>query len=56
LLPFGRVIWQKAQAGQGGRNYYRKQRLFIAWAILVALLLGGVLATAMWWIAVRQKL
>lgn len=42
--------------GQGGRNYYRKQRLFIAWAILVALLLGGVLATAMWWIAVRQKL
>jgi hypothetical protein len=42
--------------GQGGRNYARKQRLFIAWAIVVALLFGGALATAMWWLAERQKL
>jgi hypothetical protein len=42
--------------GQGGRNYHRKQRLFIAWAILVALIFGGALAAAMWWLAVRQKL
>ena len=37
--------------GQGGRNYLRKQRRFIAWAIVVAILFGGVLAVAMWWLS-----
>lgn len=41
--------------GQGGRNYLRKQRRFIAWAVAVALLCGGVLAAALWW-ASRPKL
>jgi len=37
--------------GQGGKNYYRKQRVFLSWAVAVALLFGSVLALAMWWIA-----
>jgi hypothetical protein len=34
--------------GQGGRNYHRKQRVFLSWAVLVALLFGLVIALVMW--------
>jgi hypothetical protein len=37
--------------GQGGRNYYRKQRVFISWAILVSLVFGTILSVAMWWLS-----
>jgi hypothetical protein len=41
--------------GQGGRNYYRKQRVILTWAVLVALICGGLLAVVMWWLS-RPKL
>jgi hypothetical protein len=41
--------------GQGGRNYYRKQRVMLQWAIVVALLGGAVLAAVMWFMS-RPKL
>jgi hypothetical protein len=41
--------------GQGGRNYYRKQRVILTWAILVALICGALLAVVMWWLS-RPKL
>jgi len=41
--------------GQGGRNYYRKQRVILGWAILVALICGALLAVVMWWLS-RPKL
>jgi len=41
--------------GQGGRNYYRKQRVLIGWSIVVALILGAVMATVMYWLA-HQRL
>ena len=34
--------------GQGGRNYHRKQKVFLRWAVLVALLFGLVIALVMW--------
>jgi hypothetical protein len=37
--------------GQGGRNYRRKQRVFIRWAIVTSLIFGAVLATVMWWLS-----
>jgi len=41
--------------GQGGKNYYRKQRTLIAWSIIVALLGGVLLTVMMWWLS-RPKL
>ena len=41
--------------GQGGRNYHRKQRVMLQWAIVVALLGGVVLAAVMWFMS-RPKL
>jgi len=35
--------------GQGGRNYWQKQRRLLIWAVVVATLLGGILAAGMWW-------
>jgi len=40
--------------GQGGKNYYRKQQLFMRWTILVAVAFGLVLAAVMWWQARAQ--
>ena len=37
--------------GQGGRNYRRKQERNLRWSILVAVLMGAVLAAVMWWFA-----
>jgi hypothetical protein len=37
--------------GQGGRNYRRKQQVFIRWAIVASLIFGAVLATVMWWLS-----
>jgi uncharacterized MAPEG superfamily protein len=37
--------------GQGGRNYRAKQKIFLTWAALVALVFGGVLAVVMWWVS-----
>jgi hypothetical protein len=41
--------------GQGGKNYYRKQRVFLRWAVAVALLFGAILGLIMWLVS-RQKL
>jgi hypothetical protein len=37
--------------GQGGRNFRRKQRLFMRWTVAVALLFGAVLTAVLWWLA-----
>jgi len=37
--------------GQGGRNYFRKQRLIMRWTVAVALGFGLLLAAALWWFA-----
>jgi hypothetical protein len=37
--------------GQGGKNYYRKQRYFILWSAAVALVFGAGLTLVMWWLA-----
>jgi hypothetical protein len=34
--------------GQGGRNYRAKQKVFIYWAVVVAVVFGVVLALIMW--------
>ena len=49
--------WQKPRdrfyllPGQGGRNYRRKQERNLRRSILVAVLMGTVLAAVMWWFA-----
>jgi hypothetical protein len=35
--------------GQGGRNYRRKQQLFMRWTVSVALVFGLIIAAVMWW-------
>ena len=35
--------------GQGGRNYRRKQQLFMRWTVSVAVIFGLILAFVMWW-------
>jgi len=35
--------------GQGGQNYFRKQRVFLCWAVVVALAFGTVMSVFMWW-------
>lgn len=37
--------------GQGGKNYYRKQRRIMRWTVAVALGFGLAMAGAMWWLA-----
>jgi hypothetical protein len=37
--------------GQGGKNYYRKQRLLLRWAIVAALFFGALLSAALWWMS-----
>lgn len=37
--------------GQGGRNYYRKQRRIMGWTVAVSLLFGLVVALLMWRLA-----
>jgi len=34
--------------GQGGRAYYRKQRLFLFWSILTGLIVAAILAGVMY--------
>jgi len=63
---FGRILgvfhWKKPKShqrfyllpGQGGRNYYRKQRIFIRWAIVVAVGFGAIMGLIMWQLA-HQK-
>jgi len=41
--------------GQGGKNYYRKQRVFRFWAILVAVVFGTLMGVVMWCLS-RPKL
>jgi hypothetical protein len=41
--------------GQGGRNYFRKQKKLIGWSIVVALFFGLIMATIMWYVS-RPKL
>jgi hypothetical protein len=35
--------------GQGGRNYRRKQQVFMRWTVSVAVIFGLILAFVMWW-------
>ena len=35
--------------GQGGRNFRKKQNVFLMWAVIVAVSLGAVLAVLQWW-------
>ena len=35
--------------GQGGRNFRKKQNVFLTWAVIVALAFGAVLAGLQWW-------
>ena len=37
--------------GQGGRNYRRKQQVFLTWSVSVALIFGLIIAAVMWWSA-----
>jgi len=37
--------------GQGGKNYYRKQRFILGWTIAVSLVFGLTLGAVMWWLA-----
>ena len=37
--------------GQGGRNYYRKQKRIMRWTVAVSLVCGLLLAAVMWWLA-----
>jgi hypothetical protein len=37
--------------GQGGKNYYRKQRRIMCWTVAVSLVFGLVVAAVMWWVA-----
>jgi hypothetical protein len=41
--------------GQGGRNYYLKQRRLIAWAVVASLFFGAILAAVMWYVS-RPKI
>jgi len=36
--------------GQGGRAYHRKQRLFITWAAIVAVVFSGLLALILYFL------
>jgi hypothetical protein len=35
--------------GQGGRNFRSKQKVILAWTVVVALVFGGLLAVLIWW-------
>lgn len=37
--------------GQGGKNYYRKQRVIMRWTVAVSLVFGLILTAVMWWAA-----
>ena len=37
--------------GQGGRNYYRKQRVIMRWTIAISLLFAFSMSAIMWWVA-----
>jgi hypothetical protein len=39
--------------GQGGRMVRRKQRMMIAWALVVGLTVSAVLGFAIWWTNTR---
>jgi hypothetical protein len=35
--------------GQGGKNFQRKQKLFLTWTIIASLCFGIAMALVMWW-------
>jgi hypothetical protein len=35
--------------GQGGRNYRRKQKVFMRWTYAAGLCFGTLLAAVLWW-------
>ena len=41
--------------GQGGRNYFLKQRRLLIWAVAASLVFGGLLSAALWYLS-RPKL
>ena len=40
--------------GQGGKNFYRKQRYFLLWSVAVSLVLGALLTAVMYWMATKH--
>jgi len=41
--------------GQGGRNYYRKQKVILTWTIAFSLVFGLFVAGVMWWLAQPRR-
>jgi hypothetical protein len=39
--------------GQGGKNYYRKQRFIMRWTVAVSLVFAISMGMVMWWLARR---
>ena len=37
--------------GQGGRNYYRKQKVIMRWTVAVSLVFAISLGAVMWWLS-----
>ena len=35
--------------GQGGKNYYRKQKRILSWTVAFSLVFGLAIAAIMWW-------
>jgi hypothetical protein len=35
--------------GQGGRLYWRKQKIILAWSLSAALVVAGIMAAIMYW-------
>lgn len=35
--------------GQGGKNFQRKQKLFLLWTVIVSLLVGAVMSAVMYY-------
>jgi hypothetical protein len=35
--------------GQGGKNYFRKQRVILSWTVVVSLVFGLALTALFWW-------
>jgi hypothetical protein len=37
--------------GQGGRNYFQKQKKIMCWTVAVSLVFGSLLTAVMWWMS-----
>jgi hypothetical protein len=37
--------------GQGGRNYFRKQKTIMCWTVAASLVFGTLLTAILWWLS-----